>query len=546
LEGVRVEDGLTLRDFLHLVRRRKWIVLQTLVLVPLIVTVVSVSQPKLYQSSARVLLSYQNLANQLTGISGSSVQQQPDRIARTQAGLARTSAVASRVLEKVPGVGLTAGRFLSESNVSPNPNADVLIFSVTNQAPSLAQRLVNAYATAYTDYRHQLDVAPILKARANVAASLKKLPPGGAGNAQLRAQLIDRDQTLATMQALQTSNASVIQGAGGARQIQPRTKRNVMLAVVLGLILGLAFAYLWEALDTRVRNTDDIGKLLGGVPLLARVPSPSKRLAAENRLVMREDPDGFQAESFQMLRTNLDFVMLDSKIRTIMVTSAGEAEGKSTTISNLAIALARSGQRVALVDLDLRRPKVASFFSLPGPGVTQVALGSVPLEDALVRISLPQASGRKDHDGDRLNVGTRGLRSLPEFLEGSLHVLPAGAVPPDRGMFLDSQALNGILERMKHQVDVVLIDAPPALAVGDAITLSRKVDAILIVTRMNVVHRSMLVELARVLAMTPARILGFVATAAPKDVNYGYGYGYGYSSGGEETRRSKAKVGDAA
>ncbi len=145
-----MENGLTLRDFLHLVRRRKWIVLQTVVLVTLVVTALSVSQPKLYQSSARVLLSFQNLANQLSGVSGgSSVVQQPDRVARTQAGVARTSAVAQRVLDKVPGSGLTAGGLLGESDVSPNPNADVLIFTVTNRNPTLARRLVNAYAAEY-------------------------------------------------------------------------------------------------------------------------------------------------------------------------------------------------------------------------------------------------------------------------------------------------------------------------------------------------------------------------------------------------------------
>ena len=193
-----MENGLTLRDFLHLVRRRKWIVLQTVVLVTLVVTALSVSQPKLYQSHARVLLSFQNLANQLSGVSGgSNVVQQPDRFARTQAGVARTSAVAARVLHKVPGSGLSAGALLGQSDVSPNPNADVLVFTDTNRNPTLARRLVNAYAAEYVSYRHELDAAPILRARANVQATLKRLPTTGTANAELRAQLVERDQTLA-------------------------------------------------------------------------------------------------------------------------------------------------------------------------------------------------------------------------------------------------------------------------------------------------------------------------------------------------------------
>ncbi len=515
-----MDNGVTLRGFLEVVRRRKWVVLTTLVLLPLVAIAVSSQQPKLYQSQARVLLSWQNLANQLTAGSGSGVVQQPDRIARTQAGLARTSAVAERVLAKVPHSGLTPGGFLGESSVLPNPNADILIFEVTDRNPALADRLVNEYATQYTIYRHELDNAPILLARDKLRVTLNRLDAQGGGKSQLHADLVNRDQTLATMEALQTQSASVIQEAGGASQIQPLTKRNALLGVVLGLILGLAVAYLWETLDTRVRSTEDIARYLGGLPLLARLPAPSKRAQSENRLVVMEEPDGSPAESFRMLRTNLEFAMLDRDIRTIMVTSATEDEGKSTTIANLALALARSGQRVALVDLDLRRPSLEKFFRLHGPGVTQVALGHVALDKALVRIAIPAStpltqrgrSGGEYLDDDRSGSGF-----------GSLDVLPAGAIPPDRGAFFDSQALTGVLEFLRQQVDVVLIDAPPVLEVGDALTLSRKVDGIVVVTRINLVRRPMLHELARLLAMTPARVLGFIATGTGKDViPYGY------------------------
>ncbi len=101
---------------------------------------------------------------------------------------------------------------------------------------------------------------------------------------------------------------------------------------------------------------------------------------------MLEEPASAQAEAFRMLRANLDFMTLDRDVRTIMITSALEQEGKSTTVANLAVAFALAGKRVALVDLDLRRPVLARFFDLEGPGLTQVALGHVPLEQALTRI----------------------------------------------------------------------------------------------------------------------------------------------------------------
>jgi capsular exopolysaccharide synthesis family protein len=512
-----------------MVWRRKWVVLLVIVLVPAAAVALSVRQPKLYQASARVLLSWQNLANELTGTAGSSVAQQPDRLAQTQAAVAQTTDVAKLVLAKVPGAHLTAGGFLADSSVSTNPNADILIFDVTNGSPAMAATLANEYAKQYTVYRRTLDNAAIVRARASIRAALKR-----RSSRSLHADLLKRDQTLATMQALQTSNASVVQLARGAAQIQPRTKRNAILAAVLGLILALVIAYLWETLDTRVRQTEDISKYLGGVPLLARIAAPSRRLEAEGKLVTMEEPDGPRAESFRILATNLGFVTLDRHIQSVMVTSAIEGEGKSLTIANLAVTLARSGQRVALVDLDLRRPRIDTLFRLSGPGVTQVAMGWETLENALVQVRIPSFLAARDSRA-----------GYPQE-QGSLEVLPAGAIPPDRAAFVDSRALTDVLQRVRERVDILLIDGPPALAGGGAAALSRKVDGILVVTRVNVVRRPMLQELARIFALMPAHVLGFVATGIAAEPAYEYAYGSAPATVVKDRPTTVQEVGDVA
>jgi tyrosine-protein kinase len=515
----------TLRDYLHVVRRRKWIILQALVLVPLAAVVFSLQEQKLYRASAQVLLSTQNLAATLTGTQQTGINQDPNRIAQTQADVARVRLLAQRVLAAAPGTGLKPQGFLDSSSVSTATNADLLDFAVTNHDPSRARRLVDAYAAAYVAYRRQLDTAAIQNALAGVNRRIDAMTKAHARGA-LYASLVDRQQTLQTMEALQTSNASVVQQGDQVVQTQPKTVRNGILGVVLGVVLGLMLAFLWESLDTRVRSAEEISERLGGLPLLARVPAPPKKLGAKNRLVMLESPAGPHAEAFRMLRTNLDFVTLDGDAQTIMVTSAVDQEGKSTTVANLAVALARAGKRVVLVDLDLRRPFLARFFDLAGPGVTQVALGHVKLESALASIAFTDAQpgGRHAVYGYRAGNGNGAGQ-----VAGTLDVLPSGPVPPDPGEFVGSRKLAEILAALRERADVVLVDAPPVLQVGDAMTLSSAVDGIVVLTRMKVVRRHMLHELARQLATVPTRVLGFVVADAGGEEGYGYGYGYAYS-----------------
>jgi polysaccharide biosynthesis transport protein len=513
----------TLRDYLHVLRRRKWIILQAAVLVPAAAIGFSIHQQKLYRASAQVLLSSQNLATELTGTQQTGVSVQPDRVAQTQADVARVPAIAARVLRRVPGTGLTVQRFLSRSGVSTATNADILTFEVMNRDAALARRLVDEYAASYTVYRRSLDTAAIHTALQSVDARIGQLVDAGGRGGALYASLVERQQTLATMQALQTSNAAVVQQAQKVVQVQPKTSRNAVLGIFLGIVLGIGLAFLREALDTRVRNAEEIGERLGGLSLLARVPVPSKKLRAKNRLVMLDSPTGVQAEAFRMLRTNLDFATLGRNARTIMVTSAVEQEGKSTTIANLAVALARTGQRVVLVDLDLRRPFLHKFFELDSPGITQVALGHISLEEALVPVAIADARQRWKTNGNGNGNGHGAVK-------GILEVLPSGPIPPDPGEFVGTAVLSEILEELRMRADFVLIDAPPVLHVGDAMALSTKVDGILVVTRMQVVRRHMLNELARQLANAPTPVLGFVVTAADEEESYGYGYGYGYGS----------------
>jgi succinoglycan biosynthesis transport protein ExoP len=519
-------DAVTLQDYLRVVRRRKWVVVQAALLGLLAAVAFSLHQPRSYEASADVLLNSQNPAATLPGAPLMGLSQDPERITQTQARVARLPEIVRRVLGQVSGTGLTVSAFLADSSVSSSPGSDILTFAVTSPEPKLAERLANAYASTYSDYRTQLDTSSLQRALDDVEQRLQELERAGAKLKRkdasfgaltrygaLYTSLIDRQQTLESMQTLQTSVASVVRQADGTVLTQPKTLRNGAIGLVLGLVLGLGLAFLLEALETRARTAEEVSARLGGLPLLGRVPEPPKRLRRAGKLVMLEEPASVQAEAFRMLRAKLDFVTLDRDVRMIMVTSALQQEGKSTTVANLAIALARAGKRVVLVDLDLRRPFLARLFDLEGPGLTHVALGHVPLEKALTQIVIADAPalGRR--------AASEGGNGMGE-LSGLLEVLPSGPIPPDPGEFVSSPALGKVLRALRERADVVLVDAPHALHIGDAIALSSRVDGIVVVARSKGLRRQTLAELNRQLATMRAPALGLVVTGEDKGDGY--------------------------
>jgi len=222
---------------------------------------------------------------------------------------------------------------------------------------------------------------------------------------------------------------------------------------------------------------------------------------------MMADPSGVEAEAFRMLRTSLDFVLLGREVRTLMITSAVEQEGKSTTAANLAVALARAGHDVALVDLDLRAPDIEHFFSpLRGRmGLTEIVLGETTLDQVMLHVPVEAREGLQ---------------------AGRLSVLCSGRVPPNPGELVLTAALGDVLGELRNRADFVIVDAPPLLHVGDAMALTPRVDGLLVVTRMETLRRPMLGELRRTLDAAPTLKLGFVVTGAQAEEGYTENYGY--------------------
>ena len=434
----------------------------------------SARQPAQYQASAQVYLSSQDLAGALTGISSAYVDQA--RLADTAASLAHVPAVAQDAIAAARVEGNNRrGPAGEHEHCSAAGYGHPELHGHEPSARS-AELLANAYAKAFTRYRGQLDSDAVRRARKEVKGRLQALEASGQARSPLATSLRDKDQQLATLEALQTSRTYVISTADGAAKVSPQPRRDAMIGLFLGLVLGIGLALLLEALDTRVRSVAEIGEFLK-IPQIGSVSPPPKKLVKNDQLVMMAQPRGPQAEEYRVLRTNLDFASLAAdEIKTVLITSAVEREGKSTVASNLAIALARSGKRICLVDLDLRRPYLDRFFHLLHVrGITDVALGNATLDEALIEI-------RAGHwAAGRASAPLQLSGAAPDGDPGRLDVLVSGPLPPDPGEFVGTRRLADILTALRSRYDIVVIDSPPLLRVGDAMTLSSRADGLIVV-----------------------------------------------------------------
>src|SRR5581483_2782943 len=292
---------------------------------------------------------------------------------------------------------------------------DVIQVRTNSTRPAQAAAVANSYARSYIDFKRKQAVDDLLAAGAEIQSKLTSLQ---AQVDPLQAQIDGADpknrtdvasrlspqldpllsqvslfkQKLDQLQvdaALKTGGAQLVTPASEPTSpIKPRPKRTAVLALAVGLLFGVGLAFLFDHLDDSIKSKDDLERLLPSVPILGLIPTvPSWRDRKESKLASRDDPSSGAAEAYRSLRTSIQFLNLASPVKVVQLTSANAAEGKTTTLANLAVALARAGQRVIVVCCDLRRPRLHEFFGLANTvGFTSVLLGEVPMSAALQRV----------------------------------------------------------------------------------------------------------------------------------------------------------------
>jgi len=293
--------------------------------------------------------------------------------------------------------------------------------------------------------------------------------------------------------------------------VSPLPMVNLTIGSLLGLIGGVVLALTRNAMDNTVKSVAAMEDLTG-VPSLGTIAYSAE--SAARPLIVHEPAGAPRAEAYRQIRTNLQFVNVDRPPRVVAFTSSLPAEGKTTTVCNLAIALARAGKQVAIVDADLRRPRIAENLGLEGAaGLTTVLIGRARLDQVL-----------QPWGPDRVTV------------------LASGPVPPNPSELLASQHMADLLAELSQRFDYVLIDTPPLLPVTDAALLAGSYDGVLLIVRHGKTSRAQVRGAVAALTAVSGNILGAVLTMTPKTGGrrkYGY-YNYAYESA--ETARTQAAL----
>lgn len=277
----------------------------------------------------------------------------------------------------------------------------------------------------------------------------------------------------------------------------PKKKRNLAAGLLGGLFVGAALAVIRELLDTRIRRPADVTAITRA-PMLGDIAAD--KALSDNALVVRDLPSSPSAESFRRLRTNLGFIVVEASPLVVVMTSSLANEGKSTTVANLAIAYAEVGDRVLLIDADLRKPSIADYLGVEGAaGLTTVLTGLASFDEVVQPYSTSH--------------------------ENSLDVLTSGEVPPNPSELLASRAMASLLELVRGRYDIILFDSAPLLPVTDAAILAHIATGAVIVANAGRVHRAQFGDAVASVEQVGARVLGVVLNGVPAKGSSSY-HGY--------------------
>jgi capsular exopolysaccharide synthesis family protein len=443
-----------LSEYVRILRRRwRWVAVPAVVGVASAVAFVVLSTPT-YASSSRLFVSTSSQSGDLTQANqGNSLA--VERV-QSYADLVDTHSLAQRVSSRLHGT-YSAETLRKTVSATVVPNTVNLTITAENASPTDARDIAQAYAVALSQEVARIEA------------------PADGSPSPIRMSVVDDAQV-------------------PTHAVSPRKTTDLILGALLGLMVGVCLALVRNRVDTSISSVEDL-EAVTDVPVLGTIHTDAGAVQKRNATALREPTPW--AEAFRVLRTNMQFVHVDHSERVFVVSSSVPGEGKTTVVVNLAITLALAGQRVALVECDLRRPRIAERLGLDdGVGTTTVLIGQLSLDEALQQLA-----------------------------DTGVSVLTAGRRPPNPSELLQSHAMAELIRDLRSRFDVVLLDAPPLLPVTDAALLAAQSDGLIMTVRHGKTSSEQVrVALQRVESVS-GECAGVVMNMAPTS---GPGYGYGY------------------
>ncbi len=497
------------RVYVAVLRRRWPLVAATAVVAVLVALTISLLQTPMYRASSVISV---NPVLSPSGRQAASAQVGTSFV-QAQLDLLRSQTAADLVAEQIGGP--VSASFSSYSAGTAN-----ILIEATSPDPVRAALVADTYAGVYEQLRIAEDLDRVGEAAAVVSGRLSEVqdelavleaeegedPTRSVREQELIGQRNQYEQQLGVLADeaafIESGRISVIDPAlVPSSPYEPTIARNLTLALLIGLVLGVFAAFARDYFDDSVGSSDMLVDAVGGLPLMGAIPRDESWVSAtDTRLVSVESPNSVTAEAYRTLRTSLQFGWIDEPRQIVQVTSSRSFEGKSTTVANLGVALAASGSRVLVLDLDLRRPRIQDFFGLTNDvGFTSVLDDPNSLELATA-------------------VSTR---------IAGLEVLTSGPRPSNPSELLSSPEVAALLARLRETYDVIVVDSPPVLGVSDPLVVAGLVDATLLVARSGSTTKGEVWATAELLRKVHAPLVGSVVNFIDRRYQRYYGY-YGY------------------
>jgi non-specific protein-tyrosine kinase len=517
-----------LRRYWYVLTKWIWLIALATVVAAAVSFVVSRSMKPVYSASATILV---NQAQNPTTPDYNSVLAS-ERLTQTYSQLIRTRPILEQVI-KDQNLQLTPDQLDRLVNVQVVPNTQLITISIEDNSPARARDVSNALAndfiaqfqkdtlglTANSQQVLQGQISALEDQMKNETTHLEQLRANNQAQSPEALQLeglisqqqITYSQLLRNQQAMQLSATTSVDSVRIVEPaalpdvpVRPRVSLYVLLAAVLGLVLGVCAAFLIEYLDDSVKTPDDIESVTG-LSSLGTIMRMASGSSEGSNLVDSGSSRSAIAEAYRVLRTNVDFARVGVAGNVFLITSSNQGEGKTTTSSNLAVMIAESGRQVIAIDSDLRRPSLHKMFGVPNAqGLTNLLLqGDPKIESALQPTRFP-----------------------------NLRVLTSGPIPPNPSELLASDKMRLVLDRIRGMADLVILDSPPILAVTDPTVLSTRVDGVILVVDAGKTRGEALARSKETITRGGARVLGVVLNrVTSRSGGYYYYYHYYYNTG---------------